>query len=221
MPWKKWAGAVWRSGSDVNGAAALPGPRFGTYAAYGAHGDRHRLPLRRAQIDAQSNGVRYATPIRDYRWHRFDEGGSNAYDREEREAWQAIAQYAAGFHPDRDKHPEDDVPPIALTTLDNRLHYTFRQDNIDNITRGFWLADEAEAENAAVPLTRSDIKGRWPDEQWAAYLVKRGLEPRRKRTRRRCAALVRENYRHLAEVARYAGRQSAAGAQHRRAAPRL
>ena len=39
----------------------------------------------------------------------------------------------AGFHPDRDKHPEDDAPPIALTTLDNRLHYAFRQDNIDNI----------------------------------------------------------------------------------------
>jgi hypothetical protein len=161
-------------GSDVNGAAALPGPRFGTYAAYGAHGDRHRLPLRRAQIDAQKNGVRYSTPIRDYRWHRFDEGGSNAYDREEREAWQGIAQYAAGFHPDRDQHPDDDAPPIALTTLDNRLHYTFRQDNIDNITRGFWLADEAEANKAAVPLTRSDVKGRWPDEQWAAYLVKRG-----------------------------------------------
>ncbi|HTP11518.1 MAG TPA: membrane dipeptidase, partial [Anaerolineae bacterium] len=55
-------------GSDVNGAAAMPGPRFGTYAAYGTHGDSHRLPLRRGQIDAQKNGVRYATPIRDYRW---------------------------------------------------------------------------------------------------------------------------------------------------------
>jgi hypothetical protein len=164
-------------GSDVNGAAALPGPRFGTYAAYGAHGDRHRLPLRRSQIDAQKNGVRYSTPLRDYRWHRFDEGGPNAYDREEREAWQAIAQYMVGFHPDRDKHPDDDVPPIALTTLDNRLHYTFRQDNIDNITRGFWLADKAEADKAAVPLTRADVKGLWSDEQWAAYLVKRGLEP--------------------------------------------
>ena len=45
----------------------------------------------------------------------------NAYDREEREAWQAIAQYVAGFHPDRDKHPDDDAPPIALTTIDNRV----------------------------------------------------------------------------------------------------
>ena len=34
-------------GSDVNGAAAMPGPRFGTYAAYGTHGDSHRLPQHR------------------------------------------------------------------------------------------------------------------------------------------------------------------------------
>jgi microsomal dipeptidase-like Zn-dependent dipeptidase len=163
-------------GSDVNGAAAMPGPRFGTYAAYGTHGDSHRLPLRRPQIDAQKNGVRYDTPLRDYRWYRFDEGGSHAYDREEREAWQAIAQYVVGFHPDRDKHPDDDVPPIALTTLDNRLHYTFRQDNIDNITRGFWLADEAETNKSAAVHTRSEVKGHWSDEQWAAYLVKRGLK---------------------------------------------
>jgi microsomal dipeptidase-like Zn-dependent dipeptidase len=174
---KKMGGRGVAMGSDVNGAAGLPGPRFGTYAAYGVCGDKHRLPLRRTQIDAQVNGVRYSTPIRDYRWHRFDESGAQAYDREEREAWQAIAQYAAGFNPDRDQHPHDDAPPIALTTVDNALHMLFRQDNVDNITRGFWAAEEAEADNAAVPLTRSDVKGRWSDEQWAAYLVRRGLEP--------------------------------------------
>jgi len=161
-------------GSDVNGAAAMPGPRFGTFAAYGTHGDSHRLPLRRSQIDAQKNGVRYTTAIRDYRWYRFDEAGSHAYDREEREAWHGIAQYVAGFQPDRDKHPEDDAPPIALTTLDNRLEYLFRQDNVDNITRGFWLADEAEANHVPAPKTRSDLHAHWPDEQFAAYLVKRG-----------------------------------------------
>jgi hypothetical protein len=80
-----------------------------------------------------------------------------------------------GFQPDRDKHPAADTPPIALTTLDNRLHFIFRQDNIDNITRGFWLADEAEAEKAAAPHSRSDLHAHWPDEQWAAYLVKCGL----------------------------------------------
>ena len=164
-------------GSDVNGAAGMPGPRFGSYAAYGARGDNHRLPLRRAQIDTQVNGVPYATPSRDYRWHRFDEGGPDAYDREEREAWQAVAQYEAGFHPDRHAHPHDDAPPIALTTVDNALHMLFRQDNVDNITRGFWLADEANAANQDLDPHRSSILGRWRDEQWAAYLVKRGLQP--------------------------------------------
>jgi microsomal dipeptidase-like Zn-dependent dipeptidase len=174
---EKMGGRGVAMGSDINGAAALPGPRFGTYAAYGTRGDNRRLPLRRAQIDAQTNGVRYATPIRDYRWYRFDESGSHAYDREEREAWQAVAQYAAGFHPDRSKHPDGDAPPISLTTVDNALHMLFRQDNVDNITRGLWAADEAEAENAAPVRTRSSMKGHWRDEQWAAYLVKRGLEP--------------------------------------------
>ncbi len=174
---EKMGGRGVAMGSDVNGAASMPGPRFGSYAAYGARGDNHRLKLRRAQIDAQVNGVRYATPIRDYRWHRFDESGPAAYDREEREAWQAIAQYAAGFHPDRDKHPDDDAPPVSLTTVDNALHMLFRQDNVDNITRGFWAADEAKAANATGSLTRASVKGRWSDEQWAAYLVKHGLEP--------------------------------------------
>jgi microsomal dipeptidase-like Zn-dependent dipeptidase len=174
---KQMGGRGVAMGSDINGAAALPGPRFGTFAAYGAHGDRHRIPLRRAQIDAQVNGVRYSTPIRDYRWYRFDDGGAGSYDREEREAWQAIAQVEAGFHPGRDQHPHSDAPPISFTTTDNALHMLFRQDNVDNITRGFWLADKAQAENAAVPHTRADVKGRWADEQWAAYLVRRGLEP--------------------------------------------
>ena len=173
---KKMGGRGVAIGSDVNGAAGMPGPRFGSYAAYGIRGDHHRLPLRRAQIDAQVNGVRYSTPIRDYRWHRFDESGAQAYDREEREAWQAIAQYAAGFQPDRDEHPKDDAPPISLMTVDNALAMLFRQDNIDNITRGFWLAAEAEAAHTDAPSTRSSLPGRWRDEQWAAYLVKRGLE---------------------------------------------
>ena len=51
----------------------------------------------------------------------------------------------------------------------------FRQDNIDNITRGFWLADEANAAHKELNPHRSSVFGRWRDEQWAAYLVKRGL----------------------------------------------
>ena len=44
-------------GSDINGAACLPAPRFGTFAAFGAHDDDRRLTERRGEIDRQTNGV--------------------------------------------------------------------------------------------------------------------------------------------------------------------
>ncbi len=59
-------------GTDVNGAAALPGPRFGPFAAFGAKEDDRRMDERRREIDQQVNGVAYDEPIVDYRWHRFD-----------------------------------------------------------------------------------------------------------------------------------------------------
>ena len=158
-------------GSDINGAAALPGPRFGTFAGYGIRSDRHRVGLRRGQIDRQTNGVRYDEPISDYRWHRFDESGPGAYDKEEREIWQGIAQYHAGFDPRLHHHPHDDSPEVSLSTVDNALHLLFRQDNIDNITKGLWAAQEDEESGQSDPATR------WPDEQRAAYLVRRNLEP--------------------------------------------
>ena len=156
-------------GSDINGAAGLPGPRFGTYAAYGIHTDRQRRHLRRGQIDSQVNGVRYDEPLTDYRWHRFDESGPGAYSKEEREIWQGIAQYVAGFNPATDEHPSDDRPTLSLSTLDNAAHMLFRQDNIDNITQGFLAADEYP-ENE-----RPEGWEDWPDEQQAAFLVKKGL----------------------------------------------
>jgi hypothetical protein len=162
-------------GSDINGAAALPGPRFGTFAGYGARGDHRREALRRGQIDQQVNGVRYAQPIRDYRWHRFDESGPGAYDQQEREAWQGIAQYAAGFNPFTHHHGKEDFPLLSWTTVDNAAHMLFRQDNIDNITKGFLAAEDEESLEQVVEKC-GPIR-RWPDEQRAAYLVCRGLEP--------------------------------------------
>jgi len=47
----------------------------------------------------------------------------------------------------------------------------FRQDNIDNITRGFIAADDDEAFERSGPIRK------WPVEQQVAYLVRRGLEP--------------------------------------------
>ena len=156
-------------GSDINAAAGLPAPRFGTFAAYAAARDPHRVALRRSQIDNQVNGVRYDTPIRDYRWHRFDASGAGAYDTEEREIWQGIAQYKAGFNPWTDNHPKEDAPPISLSTVDNALQMLFRQDNIDNITKGFLAADMHRTEG------RPPAFHRWAVEQQAAFLVARGL----------------------------------------------
>ncbi|HEY3288978.1 MAG TPA: membrane dipeptidase, partial [Anaerolineae bacterium] len=93
---KKMGGRGVAFGSDLNGAAAMPGPRFGTLAAFGACNDHFRVKQRRHEIDSQVNGVRYDTPIRDYRWFRFLESGPGGYDQEEREIWQAVASYKAG-----------------------------------------------------------------------------------------------------------------------------
>jgi hypothetical protein len=49
-----------------------------------------------------------------------------------------------------------------------RLHY--EQKGVDQITRGFWLADEQ-----APPEARE--VARWPHRQRAAYLVKKGVDP--------------------------------------------
>lgn len=156
-------------GSDINGAAGLPAPRFGTYAAYGVGHDGHRVGLRRGQIEAQTNGVRYDTPISDYRWHRFDDGGPGAYSEEERDFWQGIAQYKAGFNPWTDRHPSDDFPPMSVTTVDNAVHLLFRQDNIDAITKGFIAANMHAGQERPISFDR------WPIEQRAAYLVAKGL----------------------------------------------
>jgi microsomal dipeptidase-like Zn-dependent dipeptidase len=157
-------------GSDINGAAAMPGPRFGAYAAYGALRDKRRMADRRAEIDRQTNGVAYTTPVRDYRWYRFESSGPGDYDDEEADIWQGIAQYAAGFDPDRHEHPASDFPQHVLREAFEfvRLHY--EQKGVDQITRGFWLAGRTPTPNA-------HELSRWPHRQQAAYLVKAGLDP--------------------------------------------
>jgi len=51
-------------GSDINGAAGLPEPRFGTYAGFITHADASRVTQRRAEIRApdQRRGLRRAAP---------------------------------------------------------------------------------------------------------------------------------------------------------------
>src|SRR5512136_879306 len=106
-------------GSDINGAADLPGPRFGTSAAYGTQNDSRRVHERRGEIDRQRNGVAYRQPIRDHRWHRFNGSGPGAYDEEECDIWQAIAQYKAGFNPLVDEHQAEDLSePLMRETIE-------------------------------------------------------------------------------------------------------
>jgi microsomal dipeptidase-like Zn-dependent dipeptidase len=155
-------------GSDINGAACLPGPRFGTSAAYGAHPDHLRTSQRRAEIDNQTNGVAYSTPIRDYRWHRFESSGAGAYDENERDIWQAIAQYEAGFNPSVQPHSQSDFPELSLKELFDAAHLFFDHDWIDHVTTGFFLADQPE-----MP-TPNEIED-WPKEQQAAFYACKGI----------------------------------------------
>jgi microsomal dipeptidase-like Zn-dependent dipeptidase len=96
-------------GSDCNGFATLPGPRFGPNAAYhlsnGNTTDPARAHLRESQTAAQRNGVRYPPKWRGDRsptispWHhyRWAEGArANELTDEQRDMWQAIGVTRAG-----------------------------------------------------------------------------------------------------------------------------
>jgi hypothetical protein len=169
---KKMGGRGVALGSDINGAAGLPGPRFGTRAAYGAHDDQCRAAQRRGEIDRQTNGVRYDTPLRDYRWARFDPSGEGGYSEREREVWQAVAAYKAGFNPETTPHPADDAPPPGIRMAFEADQWPWVRERIDNMTIGLWNADDPSWE-------REQIR-EWPREQRAAYLARKGaVEPSR------------------------------------------
>jgi microsomal dipeptidase-like Zn-dependent dipeptidase len=152
-------------GSDINGAAGLPGPRFGTFAAYGARNDARRIVDRRGEIDRQKNGVAYTTPIHDHRWYRFESSGDGAYDEEECDIWQAIAQYESGFNPLVQDHPASDFPEHNVREAMELLKVEHLQDWVDNVTKGFWMADSEAA-------IAEDQWMEWPLEQRAAYLAR-------------------------------------------------
>ena len=153
-------------GSDINGAAGLPGPRFGASAAYGARNDARRAVERRGEIDRQTNGVAYAEPIRDHRWHRFEPSGAGGYDEEESNIWQAIAQYEAGFNPATDEHPPSDFPEPSVQEALELLHVQLSHDWVDHVTQGFWMAD------LETPVSADELAD-WPAEQRAAYLARK------------------------------------------------
>lgn len=155
-------------GTDINGAAGLPGPRFGTCASYGVHKDARRILERRAEIDQQTNGVAYATPLRDYRWHRFEYSGPGGYDDQERRIWQGIAQYVAGYNPAVQPHPDSDFPEKNLRQYLERLEVQHVEPWTDHVSEGLWAADQEK------PASEEEL-GLWPEEKRAAYFVHRGI----------------------------------------------
>jgi microsomal dipeptidase-like Zn-dependent dipeptidase len=153
-------------GSDINGAAGLPGPRFGTSAAFGAHNDALRVKQRRAEIERQTNGVAYREPIRDHRWHRFDGSGPGAYDEEECDIWQAVTQYKTGFNPSVQKHADTDIPEPKLREVWEAINGGHFQEWVDDVTTGFWRAD------VTGPVDTEELE-KWEPETRAAYLARR------------------------------------------------
>jgi microsomal dipeptidase-like Zn-dependent dipeptidase len=156
-------------GSDINGAAGLPGPRFGTFAAYGARHDARREPSRKDEIEQQTNGVAYREPVRDYRWYRFEPTGESGYDEETCDIWHAIAQYVAGFNPSTQTHPKSDRPELKIQELLEAADLYLDQDWIDHITTGFLMADQAQTFD-------TEAIQHWPREQCAAYYARQAQE---------------------------------------------
>ena len=153
-------------GSDINGAAALPGPRFGSFAAFGTHRDALREVKRRGEIDQQTNGVAYATGLRDHRWYRFDPSGTSGYDEEEGKIWQAIAQYKAGFDPAVQAHLPSDFPEPNLHQFLESIEAHQDQPWVDRMTEGFWAADDKN------PVEDEELGG-WPNEKKAGYFARK------------------------------------------------
>ena len=99
-------------GSDVNGLAGLPGPRFGTHAATALVGDDRRTGERRDQIGAQKDGVRYDAPLADYRANRWDGDAEDGYSPEEALAFEAVALARSGedlARADSSEHSSEDA----------------------------------------------------------------------------------------------------------------
>lgn len=148
-------------GTDTNGFAKFTGPRFGLNASYfldydvaGMGHDPKRRALRREQVEAQENGVRYGSPIVDPRHYRFEgvlEG--DAYDAMERDIWQAIGIYKAGLNPWQEQNILDILDRVA------------------NFARGFFATSDDQ-------LARPGIfTGSEPWEQRAAFLISSGQTP--------------------------------------------
>lgn len=115
-------------GTDINGLAQLPGPRFGTFGAHGLKDDDIANPggkLRLAQVEAQRNGVAYDATSTTTGAYRF---AGKAYDAAEgddglgRDIWRGIAIYQAGLSVSDSDVELDRAQIIALGLQSGRAH---------------------------------------------------------------------------------------------------
>jgi microsomal dipeptidase-like Zn-dependent dipeptidase len=188
------------------------GPRFGPNAAFKL-GDEEvealNKHLRGAQVEAQqkNKGVRYDSPITEWRGYRFDptrfgfpiaRAAAYAYtgkDWEHEDAWRAIAAFKAGRNPwppemggmgARAEIPWSGAPGQPL--------------RIENFARGFFAASEEQLEKdcgvAGLGCWGLSMSGA---ERYAAYCVKSGITPSRLRNHRDDPAIW-EHYRWVKKV---------------------
>jgi microsomal dipeptidase-like Zn-dependent dipeptidase len=170
-------------GSDINGAAGLPGPRFGPFASYGVNEDPRRIADRHREIERQSNGVAYNEPIRDYRWYRFESSLEGGYSDLEEDIWQGIAQYVAGYNPWIHRHPQSDFPELSVKQMLERLKIVHEQEFVDNVNQGLCAAD------LRIEVDHEQVES-WPVEQRAAYYVRRGMVEIGQKDRAKVVALM-------------------------------
>lgn len=175
-------------GSDCNGFAQLPAPRFGPNAAYGLHSGQQADPVRRArraeQVARQRNGVRYGDPVRDWRAYRWLEGvTADELVAEQRDMWQAIAVVRAGCDVWADRAP-DGRPVDGIAG------------RVRNFARGLTATSDEQ-------LWRPDVfNGDAPWEQRTGFLLATGQVPG---TGPRDPAKVHELFRWVAPVYAQAG----------------
>jgi hypothetical protein len=161
-------------GSDINGAAPLPGPRFGPNASAFLKDDKDRKvraeellypnithrPSRRDETLAQERGVLYAGSVQEYRDTRFLNWGPPEYPftSRERDFWESICIVASGTVPE--------------TAYQPNLRTPVQKNSIVNYALGL-----STSSLAALPVQPAMI---WfsanMDEQHAAYLARRPAE---------------------------------------------
>ncbi|MDQ3282543.1 MAG: membrane dipeptidase, partial [Acidobacteriota bacterium] len=159
-------------GSD-RGMINFIAPRFGPNSAFMLGSETHEdlwKQQRGVQVERQTNGVRYDTPIRDWHDYRFKASGRSAYEYtnkpwEHDDAWKAIAAYVAG------RNPWTMGGAAAISSSGDPLH----PGRIENFVRGFFAETEEEVWRDC--SATSPCLGETLPERYAAYCVKKGVEP--------------------------------------------